>query len=247
MLSFFGPLLPLVFVGMLTALWGMLTAWRLVKRLLGWTEFPFDDEVEWSSADQLLFLAGEHSDERRGRWSDAGIVESRGVGAMWGGASVWNGIGAETEAITPSKKRCSATRRTVRTCGRRRDSPAQHSTDLANKLRLRHGHLRTGRKILHLPHLLRKFVVAGDQCHLESLALRVLELFADGDGVGIDLRVQSGGTQHAADSRVFGKPLGVELHTNTGAGVASAAIKPADSIAANRRSNPRLAPTPGKR
>lgn len=92
MLSFFGPLLPLVFVGMLTALWGMLTAWRLVKRLLGWTEFPFDDEVEWSSADQLLFLAGEHSDERRGRWSDAGIVES-----AWRGCDVGRGLGLERD------------------------------------------------------------------------------------------------------------------------------------------------------
>jgi leader peptidase (prepilin peptidase)/N-methyltransferase len=92
MLSFFGPLLPLVFVGMLAALWGLLSGWRLVKRLLGWSDYLTDDEVEWSSADQLLFLAGEHADERRGRWSDAGIVES-----AWRGCDVGRGLGLERD------------------------------------------------------------------------------------------------------------------------------------------------------
>ncbi len=70
LLSFFGPLLPVVLLWLLGMLWAMLVMWRGVQSLLGWQE---DDEdglvMEWTSADQLQFLASEQSDPRQGRWA----------------------------------------------------------------------------------------------------------------------------------------------------------------------------------
>lgn len=90
MLSFFGPLLPMVFLTMLAALFSMLWGWRAVQGAFGWTGFPQEIAAEWSSADQLQFIAGEHSDERRGRWPDVGQVES-----TWPGCGIGQGLGHE--------------------------------------------------------------------------------------------------------------------------------------------------------
>lgn len=64
-----GPLLPVVGLVMLVALAGALRAWRMLLRRLG---FAADEQPgwisEWTSADQLLYMAGERRDDRQGQW-----------------------------------------------------------------------------------------------------------------------------------------------------------------------------------
>ncbi len=87
MLSFFGPLLPLVVVWLLVTLWAMLATWRGVQQLLGWSTDEEEIDIEWTSADQLQFLASEQSDPRQGQWP----VE------RWPGVDAGAGLKAERE------------------------------------------------------------------------------------------------------------------------------------------------------
>ncbi|MGQ0635188.1 MAG: prepilin peptidase [Planctomycetaceae bacterium] len=65
-----GPLLPVAGVVMLVALGGLLYVTRTIQKVLGITPAAVDEEwvVEWTSADQLSYQAGERVDEQQGQW-----------------------------------------------------------------------------------------------------------------------------------------------------------------------------------
>ena len=63
-----GPLLPVVGLGMLLGLWGLLLGIRSVQRALGWEPPSEEWETRWSSADQLAHYTGEWVDPRQGQW-----------------------------------------------------------------------------------------------------------------------------------------------------------------------------------
>lgn len=83
-----GPLLPVAAIIMFVALGALLYITRRVQTLLG---ISHDDDAawvaEWTSADQLLYQAGERTDDRQGQW----------VGTRWRGELTGRGIAQNDE------------------------------------------------------------------------------------------------------------------------------------------------------
>lgn len=77
-----GPLVPITAVCGIVMLAGSLQLVQLGKRALGIPMYPSDTVEEWTSADQLSFLAGETVDVRQGQWRTndwPGTLSGRGV------------------------------------------------------------------------------------------------------------------------------------------------------------------------
>lgn len=64
-----GPMLIPIGMFLAFSLAGLLAGWRGVQRVLGWAPPPEPEFVEgWLSGDQLMYLAGECSDDKQGQW-----------------------------------------------------------------------------------------------------------------------------------------------------------------------------------
>jgi leader peptidase (prepilin peptidase)/N-methyltransferase len=63
-----GPMLVPMAVFMVVSLAGMLAVWRVVRRLLGFAPLEPEFEEAWGAGDQLVYLAGECTDDRQGQW-----------------------------------------------------------------------------------------------------------------------------------------------------------------------------------
>ncbi len=63
-----GPMLVPMAVFMVVSLAGMLAVWRVVRRLLGFAPLEPEFEEMWGAGDQLVYLAGECTDDRQGQW-----------------------------------------------------------------------------------------------------------------------------------------------------------------------------------
>lgn len=69
-----GPLVPIVLLVMGVLLAACLGLLQAVKRLLGIPLYPQEEWIEeWTSADQLHYLAGAKADPRNGRWPSATV------------------------------------------------------------------------------------------------------------------------------------------------------------------------------
>ncbi|MFN0055424.1 MAG: prepilin peptidase [Planctomycetales bacterium] len=83
-----GPLLPIAGAIMFLSLIGLLYVTRTVQKLMGIdVSDPDDEELEWTSADQLAHFANQLENDRQGQWSRPrwpGEHSSRGLAARQG-------------------------------------------------------------------------------------------------------------------------------------------------------------------
>lgn len=76
-----GPLLPVLAVMTVVMLYASLVMVQLLKRALGIPLYPEDEVVmEWTSADQLAYFAGENVDDQQGRWRNKNRWEGTSAG-----------------------------------------------------------------------------------------------------------------------------------------------------------------------
>ena len=66
--SFFMFMLIVMGLFMLVLLFASLQLVQIVKRLLGFELYDFEEESDWPPADQLMYLSQEVPDEQTGQW-----------------------------------------------------------------------------------------------------------------------------------------------------------------------------------
>ena len=88
-----GPFLPFVGLILLGALAGLLMFWRQVQRWLGYDPDAWMQEPDiWGPGDQLVYLAGENTDQQQGQWPGTGYATSG-----WPGLDAARGLSQERQ------------------------------------------------------------------------------------------------------------------------------------------------------